>query len=238
MTTGERWLVPHFPFALAQEKCGTNLLSQVGMRKGHHSGLDDIRVGQQSLLDMHTRDILSAPNDDILRATNDIEVALRIKAAKVARGDPAFYIGGSRRFAPVAAHRGRRPCKNLPDTIYIRVLDPHFDDRQWSPDASRPLLHLRASARGEDTARFRQTVQCPAAATHARKGGAHPVSEFARNNGTAHRHSDESRRVIAGEVFVIDDARYHGSDAARHAHALSFDRAEWFDRLARHIVQD
>src|SRR5260370_34024307 len=47
--------------ARAKEKCGTNLLSQVGMRKGHHSGLDDIRVGQQSWRDMHTRDILSAP---------------------------------------------------------------------------------------------------------------------------------------------------------------------------------
>src|SRR5260370_35133822 len=106
------------------------------MRKGHHSGLDDIRVGQQSLLDMHTRDILSAPNDDILRATNDIEVALLIQAAKVARGDPAFCINESRSFAPIAARRGGRPRKNLPDTISIRVLDLHFDHWQCTPDAS------------------------------------------------------------------------------------------------------
>src|SRR5260370_17016954 len=110
------------------------------MRKGHHSGLDDIRVGQQSLLDMHTRDILSAPNDDILRATNDIEVALRIKAAKVARGDPAFYIGGSRRFAPVAPPRGRRPCKNLPHAIYIRLLHPHLHPPPWPPHPPPPPL--------------------------------------------------------------------------------------------------
>src|SRR5260370_10009569 len=103
------------------------------MRKGHHSGLDDIRVGQQSLLDMHTRDILSAPNDDILRATNDIEVALRIKAAKVARGDPAFYIRGTRRVAPVAPHRGRRPRTKLPHPHYTRVIDHHLHHRQRLP---------------------------------------------------------------------------------------------------------
>src|SRR6266567_46313 len=172
---------------------------------------------------MDTRDILSTSNDDLLRATNDKEVALLIQPTKVARGNPAFGIDGSRSFAPVAAHCRGCPCKDLPDAICIRLLDPHFDDRQWSPNAARSLRYFRTSAGGDDAAHFCQAIQRPSATTNAGEGDAHLFSEFTRNISTSHRHRGETGCVIAMEVFVIDDTRYHGWNAPPHPHFLLFD---------------
>src|SRR5258708_38645145 len=112
------------------------------MWKGHHGGLDDIRVGKKGSIDMHDCDVLSATNDDVLRPPHDVEAPFLVQATKISGGHPAVRIDGGSGLAPVAAHRCRRPSQDLSDAIGIRVLDLDFDDRQWLPYASRPALHL------------------------------------------------------------------------------------------------
>src|ERR1700730_18128314 len=169
---------------------------------------------------MDARDILSTPDDDILRATNDKEVALLVQPAKVTRGNPAFAIHRRRSFAPITTHRRWCPREDLPDTIGIWVLDPHFDDRKWPSDAAWSLRYFSTGTGGDDAAHFCQAIQRPSATTNSGEGDAYLFAQFTRNISTSHRYRDETRCVIALEVFVIDDTRYHGWNAPPYAHFL------------------
>ena len=57
------------------------------------AGLDDVGVVEQDGLDVDGVDVVAAPDDDVLLATDDVEVAVGVEPGQVAGVEPAVLPG-------------------------------------------------------------------------------------------------------------------------------------------------
>jgi hypothetical protein len=101
--------------ALPRDDGGADLLAQPRVRDGEHDSLGHRGVGEQRVLDLGRRDLLSAPVDDLLAPPAEKEVTVAVEEALVAGAKPAVDEGAlvrSRR-AHVAAEDALAPDRHL-----------------------------------------------------------------------------------------------------------------------------
>src|ERR1043166_8442266 len=84
--------------ARARGEEGPHDLAVERVGRADHGGLRHRRVREQRLLDLARVDVLAAADDELARASDDVEEAVPIEAAEVARTEP-----------PAAHRRPRRP---------------------------------------------------------------------------------------------------------------------------------
>ena len=98
----------------------------------------------QHFLNLARVDVLAATDDHVLLAAHDVEIAILIKTAVVARSDPSVAQGvrGSRLVVPVTLHDLLAADEHLADLACGKRLPAVIDDPNF-------IVDLRPSCRGE-----------------------------------------------------------------------------------------
>src|SRR5581483_10448543 len=128
---------------------GHELLAVLDVGHADHLHVAHVGVGVEELLDLPGVDVLPAPDDHVLDAADDVDVAVLVHRGQVAGVHPAALVDGLGRalgVVPVARHHGvapgaghaRRPPGDDPPGF--RVDDLHLDVGMDPPDGRRPVL--------------------------------------------------------------------------------------------------
>src|SRR2546421_2335543 len=86
---------------------GHDLLAEAGVRHADHLDVADVRMAVQELLDLPGVDVLPTPDDHVLDATHDADVAVAVHRGHVAGVHPPFLVDdlvGALAVVPVADH--------------------------------------------------------------------------------------------------------------------------------------
>src|SRR5580692_9069332 len=88
---------------------GADLLAQGGVRQPDHGGLGDRGMLVEHLLDLPRVDVVAAPDDQVLLAVHDVEVAVLVDPGQVTGVEPAVAdrLSGGLGAIPVALHHVR-----------------------------------------------------------------------------------------------------------------------------------
>ncbi len=68
-----------------------DLLAEVLVRHADHRHIHDSRVLVQAALDLHAVDVLAATDDDVLRSIGDVEEAVLVEVADIARPEEPVH---------------------------------------------------------------------------------------------------------------------------------------------------
>ncbi len=204
-------------------------LAEPLVRGRHHGALQDRRVGRERVLDVDRRDVLAAPDDDVLRAVLDQDVALLVEGGHVAGVEPAVADRRRRRVRiAVVAHHDRVAADDDladllavgPHVVAVGVDDPHRDARDrpagHRPPLDRPRRRLRLA---EDVAREGDRHDRGRLGEAVADHGLHAeaVLERAHQRGRRGRAADdhlaEAREVEARPGAVVEE----GIEDRRHA---------------------
>ena len=141
-----------------------HLLAVRLVRHADDRDLGDGLVGHQHFFQLARVDIESAADDHVLQPVDDVEVALLVQAADVARVEPPVADRFSRRFGPlvVALHDVVAADDDLAaladgQAIVLLVDDAHLDAGDGLAHAARDAVELHV-AEGGNGARFRQAI--------------------------------------------------------------------------------
>ncbi len=80
---------------------GDDVLAEDRVRGTHHGDLLDGFVLHQRMLDVGGVHVVAAPDDDVLRSADDVEVAVAVELAEITRDQPAVAPGLRRGFGVV-----------------------------------------------------------------------------------------------------------------------------------------
>src|SRR5262245_61617946 len=132
----------------AQHDAGERPLLPAFVRHPHDRRFDDVRVCHDRILELDRRDPLAARLDHILRPVGDLDEAVRVDGADVARAQPAVVELVGRRILVV---RGRDPRATdldlarglpVPGKPPTNVVDDADLDARDQASRLRPPLHL------------------------------------------------------------------------------------------------
>src|SRR5439155_11830228 len=187
---------------------------------GHADDLDigDVGVGVEELLDLAGIHVLAAPDDHVLDAPDDVDVALGIHGGEVARVHPPVLVDGlSRAFGivPVADHHrvaaGEQLARLTPGhrAARLRRDDLDLDVRVDPADGADPAIELIVGPRlGGDRRRLRHPVtDGHLVHVHGRDDLLHDLDG---TRGPGHDPGAQRREVGPVEVGVLELGDEHG----------------------------
>ena len=122
-------------------------MAPIDVRNADNGRFIDGRVGVQDRLDFSRGDILTATNDDVILAANQVDIAVFVDIAHVAGMQPAVFVqqGGGRAFLiGVALHHARGANDHLTDLVgrqlfIVVIKDLDFHIRQRFTDRGQAL---------------------------------------------------------------------------------------------------
>mmetsp|Transcript_55157 Transcript_55157/g.147210 ORF Transcript_55157/g.147210 Transcript_55157/m.147210 type:complete len:251 (+) Transcript_55157:68-820(+) len=118
-------------------------LAKGGMRHSKGSNLRNGEVFEDRILHFSARNVLTTPNDDLLRAVHDEHKAAGVRPPDVTSSEPQFalrieveHLSGLVGLLPVSLHHGRTAEANLPDLAHGQHLtslpqDGHICVHRW-----------------------------------------------------------------------------------------------------------
>src|SRR5581483_7371339 len=128
---------------------GHQLLAVLDVGDADHLDVAHVGVGVEELLDLPGVDVLPAPDDHVLDAADDVDVAVLVHGGQVAGVHPARPVdglGGALRVVPVAGHHRVAPGAQLAgrppgdDPARLGVGDLHLDVGVDPPHRRHPVL--------------------------------------------------------------------------------------------------
>ena len=124
-------------FACAQDDVGFHGFAASGVRDASDSGFHDFGIAEQYFLDLTGYDVITAGDDEVLFAVDDVEVALFVHFADVACVQCARVVDSERGLVlavPVAGHD----------------LGPVDNDFTFIPDAKFPIVVVFVGLQRDD----------------------------------------------------------------------------------------
>ena len=128
----------------ATQQVGVQTRTATRRGDSQHGGVPHRRVSSQHVLDILRPDVQPGGQDDqVLRPTDQPDIAVRVDPRQVAGGVPAIpqHLGGAGRIPPITAHHVRTTYQQL--TVGVEA---HVDTANRRADAARRGCAIRAAA--------------------------------------------------------------------------------------------